>query len=100
MTGQARRIWVCVTGRHCCQRRPQEVLNALKQAVDRQGVGDKVEVLGGGCLGMCGYGPNALVIIGRSRIAYAGLCPGDADEIVAAHADGHKPIERLRLKRS
>lgn len=96
---QCKRIWVCVDGRHCCQRNPKKVLEALQQAVSKQGVKDRVEVLGGGCLGMCGNGPNALVMIGRSRIGYSHLCPSDAEEIISAHANGDQPVERLRLKR-
>lgn len=100
MFGQTRRIWVCVNGTHCCQRQPDKVLAALKAEIERQGVSDQMEVIGDGCVGMCGYGPNAMVMIGRTRIPYAHVTPADAAEIVATHASGEtKPIERLRLKR-
>lgn len=97
---QSKRIWVCIDEQHCCHRQPQKVLDALKRAIARQGVGERLEAIGGGCLGMCGYGPNALVVIGRSRIQYSHVRAGDAEEIVAAHADMDRPIERLRLKRT
>jgi (2Fe-2S) ferredoxin len=97
--GQSKRIWVCVDGKHCCQRNPGKVFEALQEAVVRQGASDQIEVIGGGCLGMCGYGPNALVMIGRSRIGYSHLRPSDADEIISAHTEGDRPVERLRLKR-
>jgi (2Fe-2S) ferredoxin len=101
MTGPSKRIWVCLSGRYCCQRQPEpdKVLAALQEAVIRHDAGDKLEVVGGGCLGMCEHGPNAMVINGRNRIGYSHLCPADADEIVAAHKDGDTPVERLRQKR-
>lgn len=99
MTPQSKRIWVCVSGTRCCQRSPQKVLDALQKAVARQGAGERIEVLGGGCIGMCGNGPNALVMIGRSRTPYSHLSPDDADDIIAALAAGDHPVGRLRLKR-
>lgn len=96
MLTKTRRIWVCINGPHCCQLNPDKVLDALNQAAVEQQAGDKIEIVGAGCLGMCGDGPNALVMLGRTRIKYSHLKPEDAAVIVAAHAEGDTPVEHLR----
>jgi Ferredoxin len=74
------------------------VLEALKAAAKQEGVADRFEILDGGCVGMCGLGPNALVMSGRTRIGYSKLKPEDAREIIIAHKGDDKPVERLRTK--
>jgi (2Fe-2S) ferredoxin len=99
MSQRNKRIWVCIDGPHCAQRNPKAVFDALRDAITEQGASDRIEVCSGGCVGMCGNGPNALLMSGRSRTGYSHLVPADAKEIIAAHADGDKPVERLRLKK-
>jgi (2Fe-2S) ferredoxin len=93
-----KRIWVCVTGRYCSERNPDKVLDALQEAVKKQGASDRIEVIGGGCLGLCGKGPNAIVLNRRDRTCYSGLTPSNAAEIITAHKDKDKPVKRLRSK--
>jgi (2Fe-2S) ferredoxin len=76
------------------------VLTALQESVKKHNATERLEVVGGGCLGMCGYGPNAMVISNRRRIGYCHLTPADAGAIINAHADDDRPVERLRIKRN
>jgi (2Fe-2S) ferredoxin len=96
-----KRVFICTKGPNCCQLspRPQLVLEALRQAVLDQKVADSIEIIDTGCIGMCGYGPNARIKEGRSSVtSYSGLEPGDAPEIIAAHVNGDRPVERKRFK--
>lgn len=95
-----KRIWVCTSGPHCCKLSPQAVLDALNAEIKNQGASEQLEAIGGGCLGMCGEGPNALLIVGRSRTGYCRLTPAHAKEIVTAHNGEDRPVERLRIRRS
>lgn len=95
-----KRIWVCISGPHCCKLSPQPVLDALNSEINNQGASEQLEAIGGGCVGMCGEGPNALVMVGRNRTGYCHLTPADAREIVEAHKGEDHPVERLRLRRS
>ncbi len=96
MSDRNKRLWVCVEGTHCCQRNPQAVVDALQAEIAKHGAADRLEVIGSGCVGRCGCGPNVVVVSGRARIGYSHVTPTDADEIVAAHESGDHPVERLR----
>jgi (2Fe-2S) ferredoxin len=100
MNNRSKRMWVCVDGTHCCQRNPQAVVDALQHEITAQGASDRIEVIGSGCVGRCGNGPNVLVVVGRSRIGYSHVTPADAQEIVAAHEGDDHPVERLRQTRT
>ncbi len=96
----SKRIWVCINGPHCCRLNPQAVLDALNEQIKEQSASKQLEALGGGCVGMCGEGPNAVLMVGRSRTGYCHLTPEDAREVVAAHKADDHPVERLRIRRS
>lgn len=108
MNQDRKRIWVCIMGETCCKLTgpsPQDVLDALQKAVIDQKVEDRIEVAGTTCLGLCKdeahrpQGPNARVKSGRSSSAsYCHLEPADAPEIIAAHVDGDRPVERKLRK--
>jgi (2Fe-2S) ferredoxin len=87
-----KRIWVCINGNYCCKLKPQRVLDALNQEIVAQEASEQLEAIGGGCLGMCGEGPNAMVVVNRTRTGYCHVKPKDAKEIVAAHKGEDKPV--------
>lgn len=99
---KATRLLICVDGpfcsKLCAPDNAPAVVAALKQQVNRHGAEQKFEIMPGGCLGMCGNGPNVRVFAESGRFAYCGVKPHDAAEIIEAHRDSDKCVERLRFK--
>jgi len=110
MSSQKRTFHVCTQGPFCCKLKqeptlerpnpptePEEVLAALQAAITDQKLSEELEAAGGGCLGLCGFGPNVLVPSGGRRfLRYRQVTPADAAEIVQHHAkEGGERIERL-----
>lgn len=71
----------------CLSADGQAVKEALEAAVEAQGLKDRVEVRGVGCMGLCGRGP--LVAVDPGGILYEKVTPATAPSIVAAIAGGH-----------
>ena len=96
------RLFICVDGPFCSKLcAPDDapaVVAALKQQIKEKGAKDKFEIMPGGCLGMCGKGPNVRVFSESGRFAYYGVKPQDAAEIIDSHRNGDRVIERLRFK--
>jgi (2Fe-2S) ferredoxin len=99
---KATRLLICVDGPFCSKLCPpnhaSQVVAALKQQIEERCVEAKFEIMPGGCLGMCGKGPNVRVFAESGHFAYCGVQPQDAAEIIDSHLDGDRLIERLRFK--
>lgn len=73
---------------HCCQAtgclltQGDVVFHRLQEAADAPGIGDRVQVVGVGCLGLCGRGP--LVEVRPQGVLYERVTPDNAASIVAA----------------
>ncbi len=80
----------------CCGLRGSESVYGafLKEMADR-GYPRGVKVTATSCLTPCQHGPN--VVVYPQGIWYAGVTEADAAEIVAAHVDQERVVERLRL---
>lgn len=87
------KLHVCAEGKHCSKRGGEKVLKALKNAVEEQGLGDKLKVKCEKCLGLCSTGPT--VIVTPAGVQYGGVEREDCAELVRVTAAGGEPIERL-----
>src|SRR5271157_5868736 len=72
---------LCCNSTGCHSARSLEVMANLKGAVDSAGVGDRVQVVGVGCIGFCSRGP--LVAVSEPRLLYQYVTPEQAASIVA-----------------
>src|SRR3954454_15410362 len=78
----------CCTASGCLATGSADVKKAMDAAVEKRGVGDRVGVVGVGCLGLCGRGP--LVALAPSGELFEKVTPADADPLVGA-AVGETP---------
>ncbi len=81
---------LCCTGSGCVSCGSAGVLKALSDAVMAEGLGDKVEVCGTGCRGLCGRGP--LVLSAADRKLYGGVTPADAPALIRTDAETRRPV--------
>src|SRR5215831_15348985 len=72
----------CCTASGCQATGSLELKKALDQAVAARRLGERVEVVGVGCLGLCGRGP--LVGLSPSNVLFGKVTPADADSVVGA----------------
>lgn len=87
------RIHVCVAA-GCLAAGSQEVLRALREEIDKRGLGDRCVVKGVGCLGPCSGSP--VVAIEPEGTVYAPVQVTDVPEILD-HLGG-QPVERLHMR--
>jgi NADH:ubiquinone oxidoreductase subunit F (NADH-binding)/(2Fe-2S) ferredoxin/Pyruvate/2-oxoacid:ferredoxin oxidoreductase delta subunit len=85
-------LTVCA-GSGCTAAGAQDVLRALRKAVERRGLQDTLEVKSTGCHGFCEKGP--LMIVRPDGVFYNRVAARDAEDIVASSSNGRRPIERL-----
>ncbi len=85
-------LTVCA-GSGCNAAGAQDVLAALRKAVERRGLSDALEVKSTGCHGFCEKGP--VMIVWPEGIFYNRVAPRDAADIVASASNGRRPVERL-----
>ena len=71
----------------------KEVVQALIQEIESQGLKEKVQLRSTGCHGFCETEPAALIF--PEEICYVGLKPEDVPEIVSETLSEGKVIERL-----
>jgi bidirectional [NiFe] hydrogenase diaphorase subunit len=71
----------------------EEIVAELNRIVNERDLADRVLVRRTGCMGLCALGP--LVRVEPDTIAYQGVRPEDADEIITAL--GREPVARLLL---
>jgi bidirectional [NiFe] hydrogenase diaphorase subunit len=76
----------CCTSTGCRAASSMEVFKNLKTAVDDEGLGTSVEVVGVGCMGFCGRGP--LVQIDPNEALYEEVKPEDAASIIGSLKGG------------
>jgi NADH-quinone oxidoreductase subunit F len=88
-------LTVCA-GTGCTAAGAQEVLQALRRAVDRQGMQGAIDVKSTGCHGFCEKGP--LAIVWPEGVFYNHVTAGDAAAIAASATNGRRPVERLLYK--
>ncbi|MBI5543602.1 MAG: (2Fe-2S) ferredoxin domain-containing protein [Deltaproteobacteria bacterium] len=97
-----RQVFVCTNERPatdprgCCKDKGSEqVLSALKKALKDQGLAGKVRANASGCLDACSQGVS--VVVYPEGVWYGKVSQADAEEIVASHLVGGRPVERLRM---
>jgi (2Fe-2S) ferredoxin len=97
-----RHVFVCQNVRpegaprpSCTSDGKSELLPQLQQFTKAAGLGGKVRINKSGCLDQCEHGP--MVVVYPDAVWYGHVQPGDAEEIVAEHLVGGRPVERLRL---
>ncbi len=88
----ATRVSVCA-GTGCLATGAKEVLAALNEELDKQGLQVEVALKGTGCHGFCEKGP--IVVIDPGEICYLQVKPEDAVEIVGRTIKGGQVLERL-----
>ncbi len=72
----------CCTSTGCQAANSLQVKGELEQAVAAQGLGDRIQVVGVGCMGFCGQGP--LVEIVPQGLLYEKVTPEQGASIIAA----------------
>ncbi len=85
-------LTVCA-GSGCTAAGAEDVLAALRKSLEKHGLQEKVDVKSTGCHGFCEKGP--VMIVWPEGTFYNGVGAGNANDIVASVADGHKPVEKL-----
>jgi len=92
-------ISVCASGSCGIASGAREVLAALHQELEKQGLAHSVILKSTGCHGFCEKEPT--VIVGPEKVFYTKVTPADAKNIVASVSDGHHGatiIEKLLYK--
>ena len=77
----------------CCARGSAAVIEALRREIGARGLIDDVQLTTCGSLGLCERGPNLVVY--PDGVWYSGVKPADVPEIVRAHFQDGRPVERL-----
>lgn len=85
-------ITICA-GSGCLASGAGEVNKAFRNEVERQGLGEKIEIRESGCHGFCERGP--LVVIRPQKIFYPLVKPEDIPEIISETAVSGRIIDRL-----
>jgi NADH-quinone oxidoreductase subunit F len=85
-------ILVC-GGQGCISSQCGEVVDALREAVDKHHLGEKVKIVTTGCMGPCDMGPVAIVY--PDATFYKRLKPKHAELIVTEHLLQGQPVKRL-----
>lgn len=81
--------------RSCSQDGKSELHTRLQQLTREAGLTGRVRINKSGCLDQCEHGPN--VVVYPDAVWYGNVRPEDAEEIVAEHLVGGRPVERLRI---
>ena len=85
-------ILIC-GGTGCKASSSHVIAEKLQQAIEKNNIADKVDVITTGCFGFCEKGPIVKII--PDNTFYTQVIPGDAEEIVSEHIIGGRKIERL-----
>ena len=87
-----RDILVC-GGTGCTSSDSLQIIENLKEEIEKAGLSDHAMVHLTGCFGFCAKGP--IVKVYPDDIFYTQVKPEDASEIVQSHLVNHKVVERL-----
>ena len=85
-------ILIC-GGTGCKASSSHTIADKLRQALEKNNITDKVDIITTGCFGFCEKGPIIKII--PDNTFYTQIVPEDADEIVSEHIIGGRKIERL-----
>ena len=85
------RVHLCF-GPNCSPRGSRALLPVLQAAIEREGLGQRVEVIASTCRDRCDYGPSMNVYPGP--VFYNLLTPEAIEEIVHEHLAGGRPVRR------
>jgi NADH-quinone oxidoreductase subunit F/NADP-reducing hydrogenase subunit HndC len=86
--------WVAICrGTGCTSSASTEVQQALQEELDKQGLGDQVEVRRTGCFGFCEQGP--IMVVYPDETFYTQVKPRDVKKIVAEHLIDGQPVEKI-----
>lgn len=87
-------LQILICGGTGCKASDSHVIaERLQQALERNNIADKVDVITTGCFGFCEKGPIVKII--PDNTFYTQVVPDDADEIVGEHIIGGRKLERL-----
>jgi len=86
------RISIC-GGTGCLAAKASGCIEALRAAIERHHLSNKVELQETGCHGLCERGP--IVVVAPQQYCYLGVTAADADEIVEQSIIQGRPVERL-----
>ncbi len=74
------------------------VLNAFVEAVNREGLNDKVSVSQTGCIGICQYEPVVEVFeADKEKVTYVKMTAEKAEEVVKKHLQGGKVVSEYTI---
>lgn len=74
------------------------VLTALSDAVQEQGLSDKINVTQTGCIGLCQYEPIVEVMEpGKEKVTYVKMTPEKAMEVFRLHLKGGQVVTKYTL---
>ena len=85
-------ILIC-GGTGCKASSSHVIAERLQQALEKNNIADKVDVITTGCFGFCEKGPIVKII--PDNTFYTQVIPEDAEEIISEHIIGGRKIERL-----
>lgn len=85
-------ILIC-GGTGCKASSSHTITENLRNALQTNGISDKVEVITVGCFGFCEKGPIVKII--PDNTFYTQVTPEDAEEIITEHIIGGRKIDRL-----
>ena len=77
----------------CAASKSSEVLDALDRETQARGLVHEVQLTTCGCMGLCDEGP--VMVAYPEGVWYRHVQPSDVNDILDAHLDGGKPVERL-----
>ena len=88
-------LTVCA-GSGCSAAGAEDLLTALRKAVEKAGMKDQIDVKSTGCHGFCERGP--VMLVWPEGTFYNRVTASSAAEVVASVCNGHKPVEKLLYK--
>ncbi len=84
---------LCCGGTGCHASNSPDLMQNLRDAIEKAGLSADVKVVQTGCFGFCAQGP--IVKVMPDNVFYVQVTPEDAQEIVEKHIVGHQLVERL-----
>lgn len=77
------------------------VLGAFVEAVNKEGLSDKVTVTQTGCIGICQYEPVVEIMeAGKDKVTYVKMTAEKAAEVVEKHLKGGTPVSEYTINQN